>query len=65
MPFQHKVQLPILFSLFIFLSAALPLRAGVLVIAYMDESKVVLVDDKTPAITEHIIFRLSLPVFAP
>ena len=47
MPFQHKVQLPILFSLFIFLSAALPLRAGVLVIAYMDESKVVLVDDKT------------------
>ncbi|HEY8560925.1 MAG TPA: cytochrome D1 domain-containing protein [Pyrinomonadaceae bacterium] len=35
------------FSLVVFLSAPLPIRAGVLVIAYMDESKVVLVDGKT------------------
>lgn len=36
-----------LFSLFIFLSTAMPLQAGVLVIAYMDESRVVLVEGTT------------------
>jgi DNA-binding beta-propeller fold protein YncE len=34
-------------SLVVFLAAAMPLRAGVLAIAYMDEAKVVLVDGKT------------------
>ena len=43
-PSQLKLYLTSFFSLFIFLSAALPVKAGVLVIAYMDESKVVLVD---------------------
>lgn len=45
--FQHKLSSLFSFSLFIFLSAALPSRAGVLVIAYMDEAKVVMVDSKT------------------
>ncbi len=45
--FQHKLSFISFFSLFIFLSVALPINAGVLVIAYMDESKVVLVDSKT------------------
>ena len=45
--FQHKLSFLFFGSLFIFLSAALPISAGVLVIAYMDESKVVLVDGKT------------------
>ncbi|HEX8286735.1 MAG TPA: hypothetical protein VF556_01995 [Pyrinomonadaceae bacterium] len=44
---QHKLSFLSLFSLFIFLSAALPIKAGILVIAYMDEAKVVLVDSKT------------------
>ena len=44
MPFQLKLNLTRFISLLIFLSIALPVRAGVLVIAYMDESKVVLVD---------------------
>lgn len=43
-PSQLKSYLTSCFSLFIFLSAAMPVKAGVLVIAYMDESKVVLVD---------------------
>jgi DNA-binding beta-propeller fold protein YncE len=43
-PSQLKLYLTPFFSLFIFLSAAMPVEAGVLVIAYMDESKVVLVD---------------------
>ena len=43
-PSQFKIHLASFFSLFIFLSAALPVKAGVLVVAYMDESKVVLVD---------------------
>jgi DNA-binding beta-propeller fold protein YncE len=45
--FQHKSAFLIFFSSFVFLSAALSVKAGVLVIAYMDESKVVLVDGKT------------------
>jgi len=45
--FQHKLSFLIFFSLFVFVSAALQIKAGVLVIAYMDESKVVLVDGKT------------------
>jgi DNA-binding beta-propeller fold protein YncE len=44
---QHKLSFLFSFSLFIFLSAALPVKAGVLVIAYMDEAKVVMVDSKT------------------
>lgn len=47
MQFRHKLRSTLFFSLFIFLSAALPVKAGVLVIAYMDESKIVLVDGKT------------------
>jgi YVTN family beta-propeller protein len=43
--FQQK--LSFLLFLFIFLSAVLPIQAGVLVIAYMDEAKVALVDGKT------------------
>ena len=43
-PSQLKLHLASVISLFVFLSAALPVKAGVLVIAYMDESKVVLVD---------------------
>jgi DNA-binding beta-propeller fold protein YncE len=46
-PLQHKLSFPLFFSLFIFLSVALPVKADVLVIAYMNESKVVLVDGKT------------------
>jgi DNA-binding beta-propeller fold protein YncE len=45
--FQHKSAFLIFFSSFVFLAAALSVKAGVLVIAYMDESKVVLVDGKT------------------
>lgn len=45
--FQSKLSFISFFSLFIFLTAALPIKADVLVIAYMDESKVVLVDGKT------------------
>lgn len=47
MQFQHKLQLTLFFSLFTIISAALPVKAGVLVIASMDESKIVLVDGKT------------------
>jgi DNA-binding beta-propeller fold protein YncE len=43
-PSQLKLYLTPFWGLFIFLSAALPVKAGGLVIAYMDESKVVLVD---------------------
>lgn len=46
-PVQHILPSLFFYSFFIFLSAALPVKAGVLVIAYMDESKVVLVDGKT------------------
>lgn len=42
---QHKFIF--IFSLFILLSVVLPIQAGVLVIVYMDESKVVLVDGKS------------------
>jgi DNA-binding beta-propeller fold protein YncE len=45
--FQLKLYLTCFFSLFIFLSTALPVKAGVLVIAYMGEAKVVLVDSAT------------------
>jgi hypothetical protein len=46
--FQHKSAFLFFSVSIIFLSAAaLPVKAGVLVIAYMDESKVVLVDGKT------------------
>jgi hypothetical protein len=41
-PVQHILPSLFFYSFFIFLSAALPVKAGVLVIAYMDESKVVL-----------------------
>jgi DNA-binding beta-propeller fold protein YncE len=44
---QLKLCLTSFFSLFIFLSSTLQIKAGVLVIAYMDESKVVLVDSTT------------------
>lgn len=46
-PFQLKLYLTCFFSLFTFLSAALPIKAGVLVIAYMGESRVALVDSTT------------------
>ena len=46
-PLQIKFYSKLFCSLFVFLSAALPIRSGVLVIAYMDESKVVVVDGKT------------------
>ncbi|HEX8174229.1 MAG TPA: hypothetical protein VF543_03810 [Pyrinomonadaceae bacterium] len=45
--FHLKLYMTAFFSLFIFLSTALPAKAGVLVIAYMGESKVVLVDSLT------------------
>lgn len=45
--FHPKFYLTSLLSLLIFLSVALPIRAGVLVIAYMGESRVVLVDSVT------------------
>jgi DNA-binding beta-propeller fold protein YncE len=46
--FQHKLSFVSFFALFIFLSAVtLPVKAGMLIIAYMDEAKVVLVDGKT------------------
>jgi DNA-binding beta-propeller fold protein YncE len=45
--FQLKLYLTRLFSLFICLSSALSIKAGVLVIAYMDESQVALVDSVT------------------
>jgi DNA-binding beta-propeller fold protein YncE len=44
---RNKLSSLFFFSLVIFLSAALPIKAGVLVIAYMDEAKVALVDGKT------------------
>ena len=46
-PFQLKLYLTCFFSLFVFLSNALTVKAGVLVIAYMGESQVVLVDSTT------------------
>jgi DNA-binding beta-propeller fold protein YncE len=46
-PSQLKLYLTWFFSLFTFLSTALPIKAGVLVIAYMEESQVVLVDSAT------------------
>lgn len=46
-PFQLKLYLAAFLSLFIFLSNALSARAGVLVIAYMDESRVALVNSAT------------------
>ncbi len=46
-PLQFKLYLLLFLSLFVFLSSALTVKAGVLVIAYMDESKVVLVDGAT------------------
>lgn len=42
-----KLYLASFFSLLVFLSSALPVKAGVLVIAYMDESRVALVDGDT------------------
>lgn len=45
--FQLKFYLICVFSLLIFLSAALSIKAGVLIIAYMDESQVALVDSST------------------
>jgi DNA-binding beta-propeller fold protein YncE len=46
--FKHQLSFLFVFGLFVFISVAvLPVKAGVLVIAYMDESKVVLVDGKT------------------
>jgi DNA-binding beta-propeller fold protein YncE len=45
--FQLKSYLTHLLSLFIFLSAALSIKAGVLVVAYMGESQVVLVEGTT------------------
>jgi DNA-binding beta-propeller fold protein YncE len=44
---QLKLYLTCFLSLFIFLSTALPIKADVLVIAYMGESQVVLVDSAT------------------
>ncbi len=46
-PFQLKLHLTSLFSLLVFLSTAPPVLADVVVIAYMDESRVVLVDGDT------------------
>ncbi|HEX8746750.1 MAG TPA: hypothetical protein VF717_06080 [Pyrinomonadaceae bacterium] len=45
--FQHKLYLAAFLSLFVFIATALPVKAGVLVIAYMGESKVVLIDSAT------------------
>ena len=45
--FYLKLHSKFFVSLVIFLAIALPVKAGILVIAYMDESKVVLVDGKT------------------
>lgn len=45
--FQLKLHLASFVGLFIFLSTAAPIKAGVLVIAYMGESQVVLVDGAT------------------
>jgi DNA-binding beta-propeller fold protein YncE len=45
--FQLRLYSATFFSLFVFLSTVLPVKAGVLVIAYMGESKVVLVDGTT------------------
>ena len=45
--FRPRVYRAALFSLFIFLLTVLPVKAGVLVIAYMDESQVALVDSVT------------------
>ena len=47
MPFHLKLFLISFYSLPIFLSPALPLKAGVLVVAYMGESRVALVDSTT------------------
>src|ERR1044072_6928698 len=44
---QLKLHLASFIGLFIFLLATLPVKAGVLVIAYMGESRVVLVDGAT------------------
>lgn len=44
---QLKLYLTAFFSLFVFLSTARPIKAQVLVIAYMDESRVVLADSST------------------
>jgi YVTN family beta-propeller protein len=44
--FQQNPKIAFFFSLFIFLFAALSIKADVLVIAYMDESKIVLIDGK-------------------
>jgi DNA-binding beta-propeller fold protein YncE len=46
-PFQLKLYLAYFFSLVTFLSTALPIKAGILVIAYMEESRVVLVENAT------------------
>jgi DNA-binding beta-propeller fold protein YncE len=46
-PFQLKTSLISCVCLLMLCSVALPVQAGVLVIAYMDESRVVLVDSKT------------------
>jgi DNA-binding beta-propeller fold protein YncE len=43
----NKLSFLFIGGLFVFLSAGLPVKAGVLVIAYMDEAKVALVDGKT------------------
>lgn len=47
MPFQIKFYLTALFNLAIVLFSAISVKAGVLVIAYMDESRVALVDSAT------------------
>lgn len=44
---SSKLYFLILFNLLVFTLAAMPINAGILVIAYMDESKVALVDGKT------------------
>ena len=46
-PFQLRLFLTCFFSFFAFLSTALPVKAGVLVIAYMEDSRVALVDSAT------------------
>ena len=46
-PFQLKAYRTFFFTSLIFLSTAVPVTAGVLVIAYMDESRVVLVEGAT------------------
>ena len=46
-PILHKLYLIPFYSLCILLSTALPLKAGVLVVAYMGESRVALVDSTT------------------